>query len=366
MKIAWLTDTQAPYREPMWRELSDLADLDVSFYFREEEVRHWVWRETPDYRSAVVGSWKLPLPGPVARRLDEPAAVLRPGVARRLLRGADVLVFQEWWQPAHLWPALLARLRGIPYVLYAESTLQSRQFSGGPAAWLRSFVFRHAGAVVVPGPAAAEAAVTDGAARDRVVETVNSIDLGQFDRRVRELRAGGPPDAVHRFVYVGQLIERKNVATLIRAFATLGDGATLDVAGDGVEMAALQELAGSLGVADRVTFHGFLDESGVVALLARTHTLVLPSTEEVFGFTALEAYVAGLQVVVSSVAGIAPNLRDKKGTWLVEPTVAAVARAMAEARDDWAGWAEDVDVEFASPRRAAQDVVHAAEIARRR
>lgn len=366
MKIAWLTDTQAPYREPMWRELSDLADLEVSFFFREEEVRHWVWRETPDYRSSVVGAWKLPLPGPVARRLDEPAAVLRPGIARRLLRGADVLVFQEWWQPAHLWPALLARLRGIPYVLYAESTLQSRQFSGGPAAWLRSLVFRHAGAVVVPGPAAAEAAVADGAARDRVVETVNSVDLEQFGRRVRELRGGGPDGGPHRFVYVGQLIERKNVATLLRAFASLGAEVTLDVAGDGAEMAALRELAASLGVADRVTFHGFLDESGVIGLLARTHTLVLPSTEEVYGFTALEAYVAGLQVVVSAAAGIAPNLRDRKGTWVVEPTVDGVARALAEAREDWAGWAEDVDADVASPRRAARDIVLAAEIARRR
>jgi glycosyltransferase involved in cell wall biosynthesis len=335
----------------------------VSFFFREEEVRHWTWRDTPDYRSAVVGAWRLPLPGPVARRLDEPAALLKPGVTGRMLRGADVLVFQEWWQPAHLWAAVRARLRGIPYVLYAESTLQSRQFTGGPLARFRSLVFRHAGAVVVPGPAAAAAALADGAHPDRVVETVNSIDLEQFDRRVRELRTDALPDPVHRFVCIGQLIERKNVATLLRAFATLDAPATLDVAGDGAQAEQLRELATALGVADRVTFHGFLDEPGVVALLARTHTLVLPSTEEVYGFTALEAYVAGLQVVVSAVAGIAPNLRDKKGVWIVEPTVDDVARALTEAREDWAGWAEDVSVEVASPQRTARDVQRAAEIA---
>lgn len=364
MNIAWLTDVQAPYREPLWREISVLAEFSVAFVFREERVRHWTWREMPTYRSAVVGAWRVPLPGAVARRLDSPMAMLKPGVARVVLAEADALVIQNWWQPANLWCAAVGRLRGVPYVMYAESTLTSRRFARGPLAWLRSFVFRHAGAVVVPGPAAAVAAIADGTPAHRVVETVNSIDLDQFDRRVRELRDGERPDGGHRFVYVGQLIERKNVATLLRAFAALEPGSTLDVAGDGVEMAGLQRLAQSLGVDDRVVFHGFLEESDIVALLARTQTLVLPSTEEVYGFTALEAYVAGLQVVVSARAGIAPNLEDKDNAWIVEPTVDAVARALAEARDSWSGWAEDADAEFASPRRAAQDIVRAAAVAR--
>jgi hypothetical protein len=79
MKIAWLTDAQAPYREPLWRELTAAAEFEASFVFREEEVRHWVWRDNPHYRSSVVGAWTVPLPGAVARRLDSPMAWLKPG-----------------------------------------------------------------------------------------------------------------------------------------------------------------------------------------------------------------------------------------------------------------------------------------------
>jgi glycosyltransferase involved in cell wall biosynthesis len=365
MKIAWLTDVQAPYREPLWRELTAAADFEIFFTFREEKVRHWVWRHSPDYRSRVVPAWTVPLPGPVARRLDEPMAWLEPGSAKRILHEADVLLIQNWWQPANLWCAWLGRRRGIPYIMHAESTLESRRFARGPLAWLRSLVFRHAGAVVVPGPAAGAAVVADGTPAGRVVESVNSIDLTQFDHRVRELRDGtAAADPEHRFLYVGQLIERKNVGALIRAFAGISAKATLDIAGDGVEMDALRALARSLGVEDRVRFHGFLDEPGIVELLSRTHTLVLPSTEEVYGFTALEAYVAGLQVIVSARAGIAPNLEGKAGTWIVEPAVGSIQEALGEARDAWAGWQDDVDVDFASPRRAAADIVRAAEIAR--
>lgn len=365
MKIAWLTDVQAPYREPMWAALADAADFEVSFMFREEKVRHWRWREHDGYRSSLVRAWTLPMPGPIARRIDGRMAVLGPGVVDRILDGADALVIHEWWQPAYLWGILRARRKRIPYVVYAESTLQSRQFTRGVPAWLRSMVFKHAGAVIVPGPAAGEAAIADGAQPSRVVESVNSVDMEVFRRRVAELRVDTGPEAEHRFVCVGQLIPRKNVGSLICAFAGLDGRPTLDIVGDGVEMAALKAIAGEHGVADRVRFLGFLEPSDLAGVLARTQTLVLPSTEEVYGFTALEAYIAGLQVIVSDKAGIAPNFTGLHGAWIVDPSQAGLEPALKEARGQWTGWNDDVDVEFASPQRAAQDVIRAVGIARR-
>ena len=52
--------------------MSAAAELEVSFVFREEKVRHWVWRDLPSYRSFVADAWTVPLPGAVARRLDSP------------------------------------------------------------------------------------------------------------------------------------------------------------------------------------------------------------------------------------------------------------------------------------------------------
>lgn len=366
LRIAWISAVQPPYREPMWRELATLAQLEVSFLFREEKTRHFVWRDCPDYDSSVVRTRRVPLPRSITRAFDEPVAVLSPGVTRRMLRGADALIIHVWWQPANVWAALRARIRRIPYLIYAESTLTSRQFAKGLPARLRSLIFRNAGAVLVPGPAAAEAAIADGAPQWRVVESPNTVDLDLFDRHVREIRNGDDSAGPHRFVCIGQLIERKNVGALVRAFAELDGDATLDIAGDGVQMAMLTSLAAELGIADRVRFHGFLQPAATLELLARTHTLVLPSTEEVYGYTALEAYVAGLQIIVSGRAGIAPNLADRPGTWVVEPEVADLRRALDDAQSAWTGWRDGEDLDFASPRRAARDVLKAIEIARTR
>ncbi len=368
MKIAWLTDAQAPYREPLFCELATRCDFHVHFLFTEEPERHFVYREHPGYSSAVLPSVRLPLPRRIASRLDSYQAALRPGWTRRLLEGADVVVIPTWAQFASAWTMLRAYRRGVPYVIFSESTLDSRQFDRGPVAWLRSRLFTRAGAVVVPGPSARQAALHNGVEADRIVESVNSIDLEAFGVRPRELRAAaggtdattGPDAAHHRFVVVGQLIARKNVGTLLAAFARLDGAPTLDVAGDGVERDELEAAARALGIADRVTFHGFLDESGVVEVLARTQTLVLPSTEEVYGFTALEAQVAGLQVVVSARAGIAENLADVPGAWVVEPDVDGVHRGLEAARAAWTGWTEEIPADAASPKRSADDVLAAA------
>ena len=255
------------------------------------------------------------------------------------------------------------RRRGIPYLLYAESTVESRSVGDGPADRLRTWVFRNAGAVIVPGPAAAEAAVLNGTAPERIVESVNSVDVDLYGDGVRRLREPGSDRGPHRFVYVGQLIDRKNVHSLIRAFAAVGGGATLEIAGDGVDQDRLRHIAAECGVADRVRFLGFLEEPAILRLLARNHTLVLPSTEEVYGYTALEAHVAGLQVVVSDQAGIASNLKGRAGTWVVPPTEEHLAAALLEAHTRWNGWHDDVDVDFASPRRVARDIVAAAQMA---
>ena len=366
MQIAWFTDAQAPYREPLFSELARRSDLVVHFLYTEEPERHFRYRPHPGYASALVPCWQLPRRGPLAS-LDSYQAVLRPGAARRVL-DTDVVVIPTWAQLASAWTMLRAVRRGVPYVIFSESTLTSRRFIRGPVDRLRRWLFTHAGAVVVPGPAARDAAIASGVAPERIVESVNSVDLDLFGERPRRLRAeagvgDGPGPAAHRYVYVGQLIARKNVGALVDAFARLDGAPELDVVGDGVELPALRARAQELGVADRVRFRGFLDEDGVVDVLATAQTLVLPSLEEVYGFTPLEARVAGLQVVVSDRAGIAENLRGVDGAWIVAPDVDGLSSGLEGSRRAWTGWAPDVPTDSASPERSADDVLAAAKIA---
>ena len=107
---------------------------------------------------------------------------------------------------------------------------------------------------------------------------------------VPSLPAEGERPAV---LYVGRLEPRKDVATLVRAFALLGaDAPPLWIAGDGPLRAALERQAESLGVP--ATFFGEVSEAEKWTLLRRARVFVAPSVGgESFGIVLLEAMAAG-------------------------------------------------------------------------
>lgn len=89
------------------------------------------------------------------------------------------------------------------------------------------------------------------------------------------------------------------------------------VVGDGPERKMLEEYVDSLGITDKVLFMGFVSE--VAEVLPSIDVLVVPSLWEGFGLTALEAMVAGVPVLASSVGGLPEVVEHGKTGYLVPP-----------------------------------------------
>jgi glycosyltransferase involved in cell wall biosynthesis len=103
---------------------------------------------------------------------------------------------------------------------------------------------------------------------------------------------------------VSRLIARKGLDTLIAALASSQrPDLFLDMVGDGPIRASLQQLAVSFGVADRVRFHGFLEQPSLARLYAQADIFVLPSVAESCSMALLEAMAAGLPLIVTKVGG---------------------------------------------------------------
>jgi L-malate glycosyltransferase len=80
----------------------------------------------------------------------------------------------------------------------------------------------------------------------------------------------------------------------------------LALLGQGADKARLMELAGQLGVADRVHFMGEVDPDRIGDFLAALDVFVFPSLAETFGLAAVEAAQAGVPVVANDL----PVLRE--------------------------------------------------------
>jgi glycosyltransferase involved in cell wall biosynthesis len=113
------------------------------------------------------------------------------------------------------------------------------------------------------------------------------------------------PNAEHtgfRVLFVGALIERKNVALAIEALSYLPAHVTLDVVGDGPMRPVLEEQAAAL-VPGRVTFHGACPMPEISRFMESADCLVLPSDHDGWGAVIVEALLAGTPVVCSDRCG---------------------------------------------------------------
>jgi glycosyltransferase involved in cell wall biosynthesis len=361
--LLWLANIPTPYRVAMWSRLARRTSLRVVSLAHREPNRDW--REP----MAIEGA-RLDLLDTPAIRSGTSTPVYLPSVSlfRVLLTTtAKAVVLGGWESPAFLTAAMVARMRGIAVVAAYNSTLLSHRFRVGPVAWVRGWFFRRADAVLTAGPAATEAVLAMGVPSSRVVTGFNAVDVAFFHDGAVAARAGGGAAAGHHVLYVGQLIERKNVGAALRAWVAMrGEQDTFTVVGSGPLRAALERLAVELGVAERVRFLGHLDGAALVEEYGRAHTFVLPSTEEVWGLVVNEALAAGLHVVVSSAAGVARSVEAMPGVFVCPPTEEAIAAALRDSARSWTGPIVDPPILAHTPDAYADSVIEAVGRAERR
>ncbi len=129
--------------------------------------------------------------------------------------------------------------------------------------------------------------------------------------------------------YVGRLVPEKGIDTLIRAAATLNGAWRVEIIGQGPERAALERLARSLNIADRVAFSGQVASTRMPAFLRGLDVLVIPSRtrpnwKEQFGRVIVEAMSCAVPVVGSD-SGAIPGVIGEGGLIFPEGDSAALA-----------------------------------------
>lgn len=103
---------------------------------------------------------------------------------------------------------------------------------------------------------------------------------------------------------IGRLDPVKRLGDTIAALARPGlEHAHFHVVGKGDDLDALQAAAARHGVADRVTFHGFVGDGDVAAMVAGSDVFVLASEQEGLPTVLLEMLIGRLPVACSRIPG---------------------------------------------------------------
>jgi glycosyltransferase involved in cell wall biosynthesis len=129
---------------------------------------------------------------------------------------------------------------------------------------------------------------------------------------------------------VGRLELNKRVDLIVRALALTDAAVRLVIAGHGPQRPQLEKLAGDLGVSDRVTFAGEVDDRQLVALYANAAAVIFPPFDEDYGYITLEAFLARKAVVTTTDAGGPLEfVEDNVSGVVADPTADALAEAIA-------------------------------------
>lgn len=157
----------------------------------------------------------------------------------------------------------------------------------------------------------------------------SGVDFSRFDGDTSDIAlraAASMPRGCPVVGMAGQLVSWKNHADFIRAASRIRsrfDEARFVIAGPDISgdnpsyRAELADLAGNLGVADRLTFLGWWDD--MPGLYASLDVLVHPALDEPFGRVLVEAMGCGVPVVAYDCGGPSEIVRDSKTGFLVAP-----------------------------------------------
>ncbi|HZD04228.1 MAG TPA: glycosyltransferase, partial [Longimicrobiales bacterium] len=167
----------------------------------------------------------------------------------------------------------------------------------------------------------------------RAVRVPLGVDTGRWTPEPPRPR---PRDRPARLVQVGSLTPVKDHASLLRAVALLARRRRevhVDVVGEDTSGGVVPRLAGDLGIAGRVTFHGFLPQVRAVPVVRSADLMVVTSRHEAGPVAMLEAAAVGVPTVGTPVG----HLRDwaPEGAVTVPPGDAeALAGAVSGLLDD--------------------------------
>jgi D-inositol-3-phosphate glycosyltransferase len=276
---------------------------------------------------------------------------------------AEVEVFHgHYWMSG--WVGARARRRlGTPLIQTFHTLARQKNASLAPGDQAESplrlaaegRIAIDADAIIAPTPAeSAFLRRAMGATAVHVVEP--GVDLGIFnDRADRGWTADllDPTGTARILLFAGRLQPLKAPDTAIRVLAELTRTAAPDdppirlvvvggPSGNGlgvVDPPALQALAASLGVGDRVAFLKPRAHEELAALYRAADVVLMPSHSESFGLVALEAQACGTPVVATDVGGLRHVLgridgHEGGGTLVADHDPVAFAGAVRAYLDD--------------------------------
>lgn len=324
MKVLYLSPSFFPYRVPVFDELYQRigAGFEVVTLDTQAQQNARVALGLGVFPRRILKGRQIPLTRLHDRGLETPFGLtLAPSLPSLLLKARPDAVISANFS---LW-SLTALVLGYPTIIFWEGTHHTERTVRPWRRRLRQFMVRKARGFVVNGQLARAYLESLGAPTERIHEGGLCADPppNHFEDHVTTI-----DEVVSkvRFLFVGQLIERKGVSHLLQAVRQLvdklGNNPSFEVTlvGTGPDEAGYRSMVQDLGIQDWVHFAGAASHDQVWSYYAASHVFVLPTMQDNWPLVIPEAMSMGLPLLLSRYAGSLPDLLEEGANgWAFDP-----------------------------------------------
>lgn len=218
---------------------------------------------------------------------------------------ADVVVTTGWADQEYHAVVLEAAKWGLPRIVISDSRYEDepRKFYKEQ---LKKWILKSYSAALVAGTAASKYLLQLGFFPDRIFHPWDVVDNDYFhvDHRQTAFRD-------RYFLCVSRFIEKKNLQTLINAFASYvkqGGKRKLVLLGSGELEGEIRSNIREQSIDTQVEMPGFAQYADLKEYYSNAFCLILPSASDQWGLVVNEGMAAGLPIVVSSNCGCVHDL----------------------------------------------------------
>ena len=154
----------------------------------------------------------------------------------------------------------------------------------------------------------------------------NSVDIDKFSSKENDsFKKENKLEDKPIVLFVGNLIKRKNVNSLLEAKKIANSDYYLVIVGDGPQYKKLKKKVEEENIRD-VIFTGARND--VENIIPSCDVLILPSFSESFGLVLIEALACGKPVIGSKVGGITEIITEDVGLLVNPNKISSIARAV--------------------------------------
>jgi len=310
-KILLITNIIAPYRITMFNEINKQIKGDFCVWFMRETEPNRQWEinyKNIKFPYTILKGFTINLKYPIKKYLH-----INPGFYKKLIKYKPDVVIVGGYDSIHYYlVSRYVKRFDKKLILWVESHELSSMKNKGLFGKIKNYAVSVADSYIASSILAKKYLISFGAGEKHINIVYNTVDTNIFQKysnhvfkRINEKNIDNYK--LRKFIYVGQLEERKGLEYGIKALSKIDCDWKLLIIGEGAKRKLLENLVNKLGIKKKVIFLGFLNREKIAKLYSESDFFLFPTLNDPCPLVVNEALSSGLFCIISKFAG---NAKD--------------------------------------------------------